>query len=154
MQLHDGMEVLINTGGPDCPARIDHRVAPNRAIECGKYVHVRFARSGAWVEPDSLRPMTIEDHRCVHGLRFCDWQERLWYTLVFRFAHSFSDLNVPIATLRPSWDDGWSVGATATRIAATQGWVRFPPRGIPAYAQPLVATLVDDEDSGTLAHYA
>jgi len=152
VQLHDGMEILITTGGPDCPARIDHRVAPNRAIERGKYVHVRFARGGAWVEPDSLRPMTINDHRRVHGLRSCDWQVRLWYTLVFRFAHCFRDLPDPIATLRPSWEDGWGVGATAIRIADAQGWVRFPRSGIPTYAQPLVATLVDDEDGGAIAH--
>ncbi|MBX0330082.1 hypothetical protein K2Z83_20655 [Oscillochloris sp. ZM17-4] len=152
MSFPDGLEIIFNAGGPDTPGRIERITAPNAAIVAGGYVHVQFRNHGSWVDPTNLRTMTLEDHRRIHGLRFCDWQERLWYTLIFRFyGRGFCSMDYSVESLRAEWLAGWSVAAAARQIAEDHRWPMSPHGDIPAYAFPYVADLGDEDTGASIA---
>lgn len=135
-----GCDVVVNTGGPDIPGRVEART-PQLGVPRG-CVCVRLPSGGAqWIEEVHVRVMRLADHQRVAGMRFCDWHRDLWYTLVFCCGHGFAALVRD--DLYGAWRTGRSVATTATQIAATHGWP-CSPVSAPAYARPYIADLGDD----------
>src|SRR5688500_12909105 len=125
MKLADGLDVIVNTGGPDIPGVVEWHKPPNPNITLQRMVRVRFSpRSASWLEPENVRIMVLEDYRRIHGYRFCDWQYQLWYTLIFHYAEGFETLHRD--QLKVYWQDGWLAGATAKRLAADHRWECLP----------------------------
>jgi hypothetical protein len=118
--LHDGMEVMVNTGGPDIPGVIRDASYPCAAVAATKSVRVNTGRSTQWLPPEAVRPMVLADHKRIFGQRFCDWHYALYYTLLMHYLHGFEQLDRQ--ALVEMWEAGWTVAATARKIAAAQGW--------------------------------
>lgn len=141
-RLHEGQEVIATPGELDNPGVIESLRPWKDALKgC---VLVKFTTSRHWMDPDTLRAMDLEDHRRIHGKRFCDWQHRVWYTLLFRYGgRSFIDTGISREELHRLWAEGWSEAAAVKRIAFRHGWELFSDRA-PAYIRHMVVELGDE----------
>lgn len=89
----DGAELIINTGGCDTWGRFDKRPPYNNSALLEGYVLIQLdTGGGAWLPAAVIvRRRILRDYQAVDGLRFHEWQQQLWYTLLYHFYTSFTD---------------------------------------------------------------
>ena len=141
--IADGVAVMVNSGGPDIPGTVWSAGYPNAAIAAEKPILVRFETGNRqWIPGDMVRPMLLADHKRVRGLRRCDFEYQLWYTLIFSYAQDFT--HIARAELGRLWNAGWGVGTVALQLADTHGWTVISRRAhetAPADARRFIADL-------------
>lgn len=112
--MHEGQQIIVNTGGPDILAVIDSRNPYVPALKgC---MLARFGpHSAQWMEPQHIRPALLDDLQTINGETFASWQLALWRGLIASGQAPFEAS--AREALKPYWEAGWSVGSMLGEVA-------------------------------------
>lgn len=73
-----------------------------------------------WILRSALRPTTTRDLQPINGLRFSEWQERVYYGLLYRAHQTYCLDDLP--QLTAWWEQGHSTEYATVQLIAAKQW--------------------------------